>query len=253
MTKGLMCFAVLMISSAELHSLDAQPTRRTPTPPQPRKESLRHRLLRYSGLADNPSTLKGPEQDGSGQIWLAELGNQQTRPLTTGGGYRSPVFIPGRTSILALKGADIVRLRLDGGAPERVYTISGISKLVGFNRDAPDQLLVVTEDALGKPTIGLLSTKTGRIVPIPYDAASSDDRRMLEHLRGWDRVYGRTSLDVRTLTKESFSGRVQSTDVFLTADGGTPINVSRCEGADCGQPSLSTDRRLIVFIKVERE
>jgi hypothetical protein len=252
MMRGLTCFAVMVVSAAGLNPLDAQPTRKAPAAPQPRKESLRHRLLRFSGIADNPSTLKGPEQDASGQIWLAELGSQRTRGLTASGVYRSPVFMAGRNNILALNGSDIVRLPVAGGAPERLYTINGISKLVGFNRDAPDQLLVVTEDSLAKPKVGWLSVNTGKIVPIPYDPASSEDQRMLEHLRGWDRTYGGTRVYVNSLTKQSLSGRVEWTDVFLKADGGQPINVSQCEDVDCGQPSLSADGRLLVFIKVEQ-
>ncbi len=252
MKRGLTCFAVLVVSAAGLKPVDAQPTRRAPAAPAPRKESLRHRLLRFSGIADNPSTLKGPNQDASGQIWLAELGSQRTRGLTRAGGYRSPVFTAGGNSVVALKAGDIVRLPVGGGAPERLYTIKRISKLVGFNRDAPDQLLVVTEDPVGKPGIGWLSVKTGRIVPIPYDAASSEDQRMLEHLRGWDRAYGATRVYVDNVSKQSLAGRpVERTGVFLKTDGGKPINVSQCEDVDCGQPSLSPDGRLVVFIKVE--
>lgn len=252
MMRGLTCFAVFLISAAALRPLDAQaPTRRVPTPPPP-KESFWQRVLRASGIAANPSTLKGPERGASGQIWVAELGGKRTRELTAGGGYRSPVFIPGRNSILALKGSDIVRLPVGGGAPERLYTINGISKLVGFNRDTPDQLLVLTEDSFAKPSVGWLSVKTGRFVPMPYDPASSEDKRMLEHLRGWDRVYGGTSVYVNSLIKQSLSGPVEWTDVFLKAERGEPINVSRCEDVDCGQPSLSANGRLLVFIKVER-
>ena len=248
-----MKLAVLVISAVWIHALEAQvPARRTPAPPPPRKESLRHRLLRFSGIADNPSTLKGPEQGASGEIWVADLGSQRTRELTADGEYRSPVFTPGRNTVLALKGTDIVRLRFSGGAPQRIYSIKGISKLVGFNRDDPDQLLVVSDDALARPSVGWLSVKTGQIAPIPYDSSSSEDRRMLEHLRGWDRVYGDTSVYVRTVTGQSFSGKAEWKDVFLKGGNGKPINVSRCEHADCGQPSLSADGRLVVFVKVEQ-
>lgn len=253
MKRGLTCIAVLVIAAAAFRSLDAQvPPRRVPPPPPPRKESLRHRLLRVTGLADDPTTLKGLDGSASGQIWLAELRDQRTRGLTAGGGYSSPVFMPGRDGILALKGTDIVRVRMGGGAPERLYAVSGITKLVGFDRDAPDNLLVVTEDARATTSIGWLSIKTGKIVPIPYDPASSEDRRMVEHVRGWDRVYGDTSVYVKTVTQQSLSGQVEWKDVFLKAGAGKPIDVSRCEQADCAQPSLSPDGQFIVFIKAEQ-
>lgn len=253
MMRGLTCFAVLVISAVGIRALGAQvPGGRVPPPPPPRKESLRHRLLRVSGIADNPSTLKGPEQVGSGQIWVVESGGMEAHGLTASGGYRSPVFTPLRKSVVALKGTDIVRLRVSDGATERLYTINGIIKLVGFSRDDPDKVLVLTEGASGRPHVGWLSMKTGRIAPTPYDTASSEDQRMLEHLRGWDRVYGGTSVYVNRLTKQSLSGPVEWTDVFLKEGSDNPINVSRCEGVDCAQPSLSADGRLIVFVKVER-
>src|SRR5947207_1474679 len=115
-------FAALLISVIGFPSLASQvPTRRTPTPQQ-RKESLRHRLLRVTGIADNPSTLKGPEQGASGQVWLVDLVDLvslRSRALTAEGGYRSPIFMA-RNTVLALKGSDIVRLRLSGGSPERL-------------------------------------------------------------------------------------------------------------------------------------
>ena len=75
---------------------------------------------------------------------------------------------------------------------------------------------------------------------------------MVEHVRGWDRVYGDTSVYVKTVTKQSLSGQVEWKDVFLKAGAGKPIDVSRCEQADCAQPSLSPDGQFIVFIKAEQ-
>jgi hypothetical protein len=152
-----------------------------------------------------------------------------------------------------LKGADIVRLPVDGGAPLRLFTIKGIIKLVAFNRDVPDQLLILTEGPSSKPGVGWLSVKTGKVIPIQFDPTSSEDQRMVEHLRGWDRVYGDTSVYAHKLTKASFSGSVERTDVFLKTRKGDAINVSRCEDANCGQPSLSADGRRVVFIKFEEE
>jgi hypothetical protein len=32
-----------------------------------------------------------------------------------------------------------------------------------------------------------------------------------------------------------------------------PVDVSRCDGTNCGQPSMSADGRLIAFVKAEME
>lgn len=252
--RGLTYLGMLLMSLLGRGALVAQgpPASHAPTAQQPQKPSFWRRLLRVSGIAANPGTLKAPQEVKTGQIWLAELGHQPPRRLTAAGMYRSPVFVPGSDDILALEGTDVVRLPAAGGVPHRLYTIPGVSKLVGFSQDDPDQVLMLTEGEPGRPRVGLLSLKTGKIIPTPYNPASSEDRRMLEHLRGWDRVYGDTTVYVKRLVKQSMAGPVEWTDVLLKPSTDEPINVSRCEEVDCGQPSLSADGRLLVFIRAEQ-
>jgi len=79
--------------------------------PKPQTETFWHRVLRVSGIAESPSTLKGPgDEVEHGQIWVAEIAAGGTRKLTDGGGFRSPVFIPGGKDVLALKGPYVVRV-----------------------------------------------------------------------------------------------------------------------------------------------
>lgn len=217
-------------------------------------ESFWEKLLRISGISASPSTLKGPgDEVESGQIWLAEVGPKRTHRLAVGSGYRSPVFMPRGNDILALEGNDIVRLSSAGGEPKKLYAVSRATKLVGFSLDDPDKVLILTEDAAGHSGVGLLSVSTGSVTPLAYDPASSKDRHMIEHLRSWDRVYGNKSVYVKRQTKQDLSGAVEWTDVYLKVGDEEPANVSKCNGVNCGQPSLSAGGELLVFIRAAQE
>ena len=73
--------------------------------------------------------------------------------------------------------------------------VTGIRKLVGFNKDGPDQVLVlvVAHDSSGHPEVAFLSVSGGKLAPLSYDPSSREDRHMLKHLSAWDHDYGETS------------------------------------------------------------
>jgi len=115
--------------------------------------------------------------------------------------------------------------------------------------DDPDKVFVLTRDAAGHPGVALLSLSGGKLDPLSYDASSSEDRHMVEHLSSWDRAYGDTSVYIDQQTKSGMAGTLAWTDAFLRAGAGAPIDVSNCDGVNCGQPSLSADRKLVAFVK----
>jgi len=53
---------------------------------------------------------------------------------------------------------------------------------------------------------------------------------------------------VNKQTKQSIAGPAEWTDVFLKVGADDPLNVSQCDGVNCGQPSLCSDGRFVVFI-----
>jgi hypothetical protein len=217
-------------------------------------ETFWHKVLRVSGIAVSPSTLKGPgDEVERGQIWIADSAGGKSRKLTNTGGFRSPVFIPGGNEILALKGTDVVRVSFADGKVTALFPITRLIKLVGFSMDDPDQVLTVTRDSSGHPGIAFLSVSGGKLVPLPYDPDSIEDRHMVEHLSGWDRNYGETSVYINQQTKTGMSGTLSWTDVFLRKGSGTPMDVSNCDSVNCGQPSLSPDGKLVAFVKSEEE
>ena len=58
-----------------------------------------------------------------------------------------------------------------------------------------------------------------------------------------------TSGFTKTETKEGLAGAVEWRDVYLKREGRDTVNVSNCDGVNCGQPSLSPSGRWVVYIK----
>jgi len=88
---------------------------------------------------------------------------------------------------------------------------------------------------------------------VPYDPASSQDLQMVEDLGGWSRTYGDRHIYVHRQAKQALSGTVEWSDVFLKVDNQPPVDVSQCNGVNCGQPSLSADGHWLVFVKTKAE
>ncbi len=217
--------------------------------------SFTEKLLKFFGISDSPGTLKGPgDEVTSGELWLADLDSRTTRALTSSYGYRSPIFLAGSKDVLALRGTDVVQLPSAGGEARKLYSVEGILKLVGSSSEDPGKVLILLRgEAGGRPRVGLLIVGTGAVAIVPYDPASSQDLQMLENLEGWSRTYGDRSISVKRQAKQALSGTVEWNDVFLKAGNQAPVDVSQCDGVNCGQPSLSQDGRLLVFVKARAE
>jgi hypothetical protein len=212
-------------------------------------------LLKFLGISDSPSTLKGPgDEVTSGELWLADLDSRSTRALTSGAGYRSPVFMPGTNDVLALQGTDVVRIPSRGGEGKKLHSVDAIVKLVGAGSDDPEKVLILLRGgADGHPRVGFLNVSTGAVTGVPYDLASNQDLQMLESLQGWSRTYGDRQIYVKRKTKHALSGIVEWSDVFLKVGDQEPVDVSQGDGVNCGQPSLSENGHLLVFVKAEAE
>jgi|HubBroStandDraft_1064217.scaffolds.fasta_scaffold10602_3 hypothetical protein len=248
-----LCFMLLLTPVA---AGQTQPQKAAPAAPAKQKPApgFIDRVLKFLGISDSPGTLKGPgDEVKSGALWVADLGSHTTHAITRGEGYRSPVSLPESNDILALSGSDVMRIS-PSGETKKLYSIAGITKLVAGSADNLDTVLILlTGDAGGHPRIGLLSVSIGKVTPLPYDPNSGADLQMVENLEGWNRSYGDKQIYVQRQTKQALSGPLEWSDVFLKAAGQNPVNVSRCDGANCGQPTLSTDGRLLIFVKSETE
>ena len=122
-------------------------------------DSLLDRIMRVLGISATPSQMKGDSDLSAGQVWIADLERGTRTAVTTDSGYRWPVFEPAGGAIIALKGDSLVRIATRNGGVNVLYNIPGVEKLVGFDRDDPDKLLV-TLDSQTAP-LALLSLETG--------------------------------------------------------------------------------------------
>jgi len=212
-------------------------------------ESVVEMLLRVAGLTASPAQMRDPQPD-PGNIWVVSPGVTPPTSLTSGGGYRSPVFSPVDGSIVALNGDTIVRIPASGGAVERVRDVPGVVKLVGFDGKNAYEVVMLLDG--GKSPLGVLSLKSGQFVLLPYDAESATERNIVAQIRGQKRVYGDASLYVKTETRSDLAGIIEWTDIYLQRGGSQPQNVSACDGVSCAQPALSPDGQSVVFIKTDK-
>ena len=72
---------------------------------------------------------------------------------------------------------------------------------------------------------------------------------MISHLKDWERTYGQTTVYVKEHTKKGMAGPIAWTDVYLQQGQQNPLNLSQCDGQNCGQPSLSQHGRMVVYIR----
>jgi len=224
-----------------------------PPKPAPPREPLLTKLLRIAGLTAAPSQMRGPADDAAvGNIWMVGIDRRDARALTTDGGYRSPVFLPNGSAVLALRGSTIVRLGVSGRSAPPVAVKTGVAKLVGVDSANASEVVVLLEapDPSGSP-LAAVSLQNGTVTALTFDASNEAQRRLLAQIRAQDRSYGETTVYTRTESKPGLSRPVEWTDVFLKRGAASPQNVSACDGINCVQPALSPDGRSVVFVKVQ--
>lgn len=236
------------------HGVSAQQAVPTPSPAAQkpaRREPLWKRLLQIAGLTATPSTQKGPgDNDAAGEVWVVDLSLNRRVKVTQAGSYHSPIFATGDQGILALHGNEIVQIPIAGGEARKLFTLKGVTKLVGISRDDQNKVLVLSDEK-NQISVKFLSLTTGKMTVVPFDEKSKDDRRTIVHLRGWERVYGDSKVYVKSETKSGLAGPIEWTDIYLKQSVSEPINVSRCDGTDCVQPALSQNKRFVAYIKIK--
>jgi hypothetical protein len=241
LTRGVSVVLLAAVLAATGISAQGQPAR----PP----ESFLTKLLRISGLTAAPSQMRGPADEVlTGNVWVAGADGRAPRALTSDGGYRSPIFEPDGTAVLALRAGSIVRTSLQGRSAVVVRNIPGVIKLVGMDATAPGEVVVLVDASAAAP-VATVSLQSGAVTPIPFDASSEPQRRMLAQVRAQERTYGGTSVYTRTETKPGLARAVEWIDVFISSSGAPPRNVSNCDGDSCVQPALSPDGRTVAFIR----
>lgn len=141
-----------------------------------------------------------------------------------------------------------------GGDGRKLYSAASIMKLVGSGSEDTGKVLVLLRGQVGDhPLVGLLTVSSGAVTVVPYDPASSQELQIMESLQGWSRTYGDQLVYVKHQTKQTLAGTVEWTDIFRKVGDAEPVDVSQCDGANCGQPSLSQGGQLLVFVRAKAE
>ena len=131
--EATLCSAALILAL----SLSPSGLGQGPTKP-PRKPTFWERLLESRASPATPSTQKGPGEDFSGEIWIADLERRSARQVTRGEAC-SPVFLHGDDLLLAISGDEIVRVPAAGGEPRQRLPRGRVVKLIGYDPDRPDE------------------------------------------------------------------------------------------------------------------
>lgn len=211
-------------------------------------ETLLEKLLRVSGLSAAPGQLRDGEAT-PGSLWVGEIGGAAPVRWTSDGGFRYPVFAVSDGSIYALAGQTLVRIPGAGVTPLSLRPVRGVAKLVGFDRRAPDELIVLMDDATAP--LATLSLATGNLVALPFDPRASEQDRLLSQIRAQDRGVGNLRVQVRKQQRQGLSRTIEWTDILVQQGGGEPRNLSRCDGVNCSQPALSGDATRVVFVRAD--
>jgi hypothetical protein len=218
--------------------------------PRATAATLIQKLRGIAGLTAAPAQMRGPADEVEpGNIWRAAADTGVSKALTTDGGYTSPIFSPdGR--IYALKGGSLVRLPQETGAGVAIHKVPGAVKLVGFDATNTDELVLLLDGPPPASPLAALSVKSGRVTPLPYDAAAEEQRGMLAQIRAQERKYGTTAVYAKTESRRGPPRSVRWTDVYIRRGTAAPRNISKCDGVSCVQPALSPDGASVAFIKV---
>lgn len=211
-------------------------------------ETLLEKLLRITGLSAAPGQLREGEAT-PGSIWVCDIRGGAPVRWTDGGGFRSPVFAIADGSVFAIAGQTLVRIPAAGAPPVALRSVPGLAKLVGFDSQAPNELIVLMDDSTAP--LAALSLVTGTLTTLPFDRGAPGQDRLLSQIRAQDRGRGDLRVLVRKQQRQGLSRTIEWTDVMVQLAPGEPRNVSRCDGVNCSQPALSPDATRVVFVKAD--
>ena len=204
-------------------------------------------VLSFWGIDATPSTLRGPAEEATGKLWIADLSAGGRFSVTGKGGFRSPLFLFGDTKILALKGEEVVAIAATGGSQTKLARVSGVVKLVATHKSDPNRVMLLLRTQEGVKA-GILHLDTRRVLVLDHEGDPKGGE-FLAHMKSNERGYGNQELFVVRDAGKYKGEPVEWMDIYFQAQGGEPRNVSRCKPASCSQPSLSHDQRRVVYVK----
>ena len=217
------------------------PTRRTQEPRELVRKVKLNRWDMILGITATPKALRdGTLPVTTGDVCIVPARGGEAQDLTEGGGYSSPIFLPGEEDVLALRGDDLMRVSIDGGSPRKVGTIPGVHKLLGIDPARPQLIFF-----LGATAVGAFDLSASH----RHDVDATPEPKMLRYLRGEERHFG----DVRVYVERRSDPLGDWEDVAMQAGGKRPrFLTSGSRRVSNRQPTLSHDGMFVAFVRETR-
>lgn len=182
----------------------------------------------------------------NGQVWAVEFDASGTpsEPQRIGSfnNLAWPVASPDGKGIFALQQGQVVALEKDGKSTTVISGKSNWVKLLGVVKDG-SILGFVEKDAASRSA----KLRADGNIQIDESQLSEDEQTQLSRLLQEARTY----VGDRSLFVERSERGGRGFDVYMKSEGKV-INLSDCGDDRCGQPSLSADFRLALFIRKPR-
>jgi len=174
------------------------------------------------------SGLRGIEVAFSGDIWLAHIGSPGGQRLTFEGSYSWPVFSKDDEAIIAIRDGELWSAPLNGAEPAKLpHSLPGVTALIGAGSYG---IAAFTAEE-----VGLFRPDSGEF--LPFKATTKDDRASMDRMRSPIRDYGSVTV------LERGSG------IVIEATGKTQ-EIS-ADGERQGEPSVSHDHKLVVYLRAK--
>lgn len=173
-----------------------------------------------------------------GQVWQVDLATGDQHRIAGGNGLAWPVMSPDGSTIFALHEGQLVRLATDGRSTA-VGKETQWRKLVGVDRQN-DVLGFIA----GKPRVHpALMSPVGELQLLPQPETDSERERVSLLLQE-NRAYA----DGRQLLVKRSTRGGRGLDVILKTND-TAKAISDCGDDLCGQPSLSPDGHIVLYVR----
>jgi hypothetical protein len=199
-------------------------------------------ILNVLGITTAPVGMLGEGGAAKGEIWIAASDGSERHRLTDRAEYAWPVFTADGKAVLALRGASLVRIEPGSAAPVTLAEDTSLTKLLGARPDG-SVVGIVPEGPFGRLATGAPDGSV-TLLPVP---ATREEKRLMAALLGESRAYR----DDRKLLVDwaDYEDRMRrGFDVYIETAKGR-VNLSRCETAACGQPSLSLQGDRVAYIR----
>lgn len=175
----------------------------------------------------------------SGSVWLMDRKTGERRRLTAATGLAWPIWAPDGRSAYALRGKDLIRFPIAGGAAAVVATGVPEGRLIAV-LDKGQVLALLNEGPVGR--LALIS-RNGSLARLP-EPVSPEDKARVAALASEGRAYaGGISVEVRRA-----AGSDTGFDVFLVG-ANSALNLTACGHSRCGQPDWSPARDRLLYVR----